>query len=279
GGVFDGLVEDIEGGGGGVGGGEEVKGKKGRRGEKGGKGSWQISTARGTEEFDRVLVTVPPAVFSKLVPALPAGYSKKLERIKFLGAESLVFVLKKKLTDWYWINICDEKAPFLALVEHTNFANPADYGGKTVVYLGNYLDPTESRFKLAEEKVAGEGIAFLKKFNKQFDSSWVEETFLFRDEFAQPVVTVGYKELIPEMTTPLDGLFYANFCQIYPWDRGMDQSVALGKKAGQLLGAHEEPPPNRRGTLRFSDNFIFRISMRKRRSHGRFIIAVNLELR
>jgi len=86
--------------------------------------------------------------------------------------------------------------------------------------------------------VVKEGIEFLKKFNKQFDSSWVEETFLFRDEFAQPVVKVGYKDLIPEMTTPLEGLFYANFCQIYPWDRGMDQSVILGKKVvDRILGA------------------------------------------
>ncbi len=42
------------------------------------------------------------------------------------------------LTECYWMNVNDPGFPFMALVEHTNYMDPADYGGRRLVYLGNY---------------------------------------------------------------------------------------------------------------------------------------------
>ena len=41
----------------------------------------------------------------------------------------------------YWLNVNDPGYPFLALVEHTNLLPPADYGGRHLLYLGNYVPP------------------------------------------------------------------------------------------------------------------------------------------
>ena len=53
----------------------------------------------------------------------------------------------------YWLNINDRDLPFLALVEHTNFLPPADYGGLHLVYLGNYLPMDHPLFGQSDEEV------------------------------------------------------------------------------------------------------------------------------
>ena len=54
------------------------------------------------------------------------------------GAHCLVLALDRPLTSTYWMNVNDPGFPFMALVEHTNYMSPADYGGRHLVYLGNY---------------------------------------------------------------------------------------------------------------------------------------------
>ena len=53
----------------------------------------------------------------------------------------------------YWLNINDRDLPFLALVEHTNFLPPADYGGLHLVYLGNYLPMDHPLFGQSDDEV------------------------------------------------------------------------------------------------------------------------------
>jgi ATP-binding protein involved in chromosome partitioning len=47
------------------------------------------------------------------------------------------------------------------------------------------------------------------------------------------VPPVGYAEMIPDIRTPLPSLYFASMSQVYPWDRGTNYAVEMGRKAGE----------------------------------------------
>ena len=43
------------------------------------------------------------------------------------------------MTNYYWLNIADEKLSFGGIIEQTNFIRPSFYNNNHIVYLSNIL--------------------------------------------------------------------------------------------------------------------------------------------
>ena len=68
----------------------------------------------------------------------------------------MVLSLKNQLSEegYYWFNMPKSAGyPFLALVEHTNFVPPAEFGGEHIIYIGDYLDTDHENFRLSKEEL------------------------------------------------------------------------------------------------------------------------------
>ena len=196
---------------------------------------WQVETARGTWNFDHVISTLPTRITCRLVPDLPQEYRAKYDWGQAYGAQCLILSLDRQLTDSYWINMCDRDYPFTGIFEHTNFRSPAEYGGRHLVYLGNYRSMDDPIFKKSKEELMAEFFPHLQRIVPTFDASWVQESWLFNAPFAQPIVTIDYKNHIPPLDTPLKNLWVANMFQVYPHDRGQNYSLALADQLAQRL--------------------------------------------
>ena len=79
--------------------------------------------------------------------------------------------------------------PFLALVEHTNLLPAADYGGRHLLYLGNYLPPGDRLRTESEAETRTRMLAALPRLRPDFDPSWVTESWMFKAPYAPPIVT------------------------------------------------------------------------------------------
>jgi len=197
-----------------------------------------LETESGTLEFDQVLVTTSPAVLAQMAPTLKADYIEALLRLKSTGAVVLVLSLNQQLSrdGYYWFNLPKGAGfPFLALVEHTNFLSSDYFGGDHIVYCGDYVDPDHEYFSLSEEALLERFLAVLPKFNPDFKPEWVRKTWLFRTKYAQPVPEVNHSRNIPAIKTPISGLFFASMSHVYPWDRGTNFAVEIGKKAASMM--------------------------------------------
>ncbi len=203
--------------------------------EEDGKQQWKVQTSNGTWTFDRVISTLPTRLSYRLIPALPEEYRAKYDWGQAYGAHCLILALKRQLTDSYWINICDSGYPFTGLFEHTNFRSPDEYDGKHLLYLGNYRPMNDPLFTQSKEEVIAEFVPHLQRLVPTFKSEDIEESWLFKAPFAQPIVTTEYKERIPPLETPLDGLWMANMFQIYPHDRGQNYSFELAERLVKRL--------------------------------------------
>ncbi len=199
-------------------------------------GRWQVQTSQGTWAVDRVISTLATRLTCRLVPALPGDYRARYDWGQAYGAQCLILSLDRQLTDSYWINPCDSGYPFTSLVEHTNFRSPSEYGGRHLIYLGNYRPMDAPLFKLSKEEIIQEFMPYLKRIHPAFSAGWIRESWLFNAPFAQPVVTTAYREHIPPLRTPLNGLWVANMFQVYPHDRGQNYSFALADQLVSELG-------------------------------------------
>jgi protoporphyrinogen oxidase len=185
-------------------------------------------------EFDAVIACMPAHVFAKLVPQLPDAYMHKLTGTRWQWAMCYIMALDRPLSRMYWMNIADDEIPFIACIEHTNFIPKENYGGKHIVYLSNYLRPDHPYFAMDIEQIEREYLPHLTKINPAFSPDWITDRWLFKGPYAQPVVTIGYKEQIPEHRTPIGGLYLATMSQIYPEDRGQNYSIKMGQQVAAM---------------------------------------------
>jgi protoporphyrinogen oxidase len=201
-------------------------------------GGLALEMGSGVQRCDQCLVTTSPALLSRLAPGLPASYLEGLLALKSMGAVVMVLSLTRRLSEegYYWYNIPKSAGfPFLALVEHTNFLSPEHFGGDHIVYIGDYLEPDHEYFRLSQEDLLARFLPVLPRFNPQFTPGWVRKAWLFRTPYAQPVPLVNHSRNIPEIRTPLPGLFFASMSQVYPWDRGTNFAVEIGRRAARLM--------------------------------------------
>lgn len=190
------------------------------------------------QSFDKVLVTSSPNLMAKLCPDLPDNYLKGLLALKSMGAVVMTLALKHPLSKdgYYWFNVPkDAGYPFLALVEHTNFVPRENFGGDNIVYAGDYLDLGHEYFSMSDDELLGRFIPAFQKFNPEFSREWVRKIWVSKTNYAQPVPLVNHSKNIPPIQTPIEGLYFASMSQVYPWDRGTNFAVEIGRKAARLM--------------------------------------------
>jgi protoporphyrinogen oxidase len=207
-----------------------------------------ITTRDGTERYDSIVSTASPSVLLKTTPRLhDTAYGDQVRALESIGGLCVVLALKAPLlTDGtYWLNLpattADKAAndfPFLALVEHTNYLPKEHYGGDHIIYCGDYVPADHEYMTMPEDALVARFLPALKKVNPNFSADWVRKAWVWRAPYAQPVPKVNHSERIPAHATPLPNVFWASMSQVYPWDRGTNYAVQMGRDvAGQVLRA------------------------------------------
>ena len=210
-----------------------------------GNGRLTLITSTNQAIYDRVLATTSPHLLSRLAPDLPTDYLGQLLNLKSMGAVVMTLALQRPLLPdhlTYWLNIpsstpdkTQNDIPFLALVEHTNYISPEHYGGDHIVYCGDYVTPDHAYFQMSDDELETLFTGALTQFNPDFQPDWVRKSWIAREKYAQPVPLLNHSANIPEIATPLPGLYFASMSQVYPWDRGTNYAVEIGRRAARLM--------------------------------------------
>lgn len=196
--------------------------------------------------FDRVLATTSPGLLLKLAPQLrDLPYGQQAAALHSIGAICVVASIKQQLlTDGtYWLNLPATSAdktqtrfPFLALVEHTNWMDRAHYNGDRILYMGDYVPVDHEYFRLSDEEISERFLAVLPTINPAFTRDWVKRVWVWRAPYAQPVPYVDHSSRLPALRTPLPNVYWASMSHVYPWDRGTNYAVELGRRvAAEML--------------------------------------------
>ena len=206
-------------------------------------GLFDVITRNNKASYDKVLFTCSPNILSEVLQ-VPSGtesfklcytrFKETLNNIKYKSNICLVLELSQSLSPYYWITVAQEGLPFVLIIEHTNLTGLRDYNSH-VVYLSRYLDKSDNLYPASDEEIIRVFINGLKKVFPDFKNENIKNTVLIRAHFAQPVITPGYSRIIPDIITPVEGLYLASMSQIYPEDRGLNYAVRLGQKAANEM--------------------------------------------
>lgn len=200
----------------------------------------------GGEQYaqDRILSTTSPRLLLQMTDGLAdTDYGRRAAALKSIGGLCVVFALKRPLMpdDTYWLNLPATTAdksqsafPFLALVEHTNYISREHYGGDHIVYCGDYVPPTHEYFQLSPADLVQRFAPALRVVNPAFQRDWIRKWWVWRAPYAQPVPELNHSRKLPDIKTPLPGLYWASMSQVYPWDRGTNYAVEIGRRAARL---------------------------------------------
>jgi len=203
---------------------------------------FQLSLMGSTSQpYDRVLSTTSPTLMAKMAPDLPSDYLQGLLDLKSMGAVVLTLSLKHQLSSqgYYWYNIPKNAGyPFLALVEHTNYVSPENFGGDHIIYCGDYLETDHEYFDLTQGEIVERFVPALESINPNFQRSWIRKSWLHRTKYAQPVPMVNHSQNIPAIETPIKGVYFASMSQVYPWDRGTNFAVEIGRRTAEIITNH-----------------------------------------
>jgi len=196
-----------------------------------------VRTTRGVVEGDAVLATTALPIFADLVaPHVDESYTKRLRSIDYLANVCLVLELDRSLSSTYWLNVNDPGFPFVGVIEHTNFEPAATYGGRHIVYLSKYLPEDADLFRMSDDEVVDYCVPYLERMFPEFRRDWILGAHVWRARFSQPIVVRHYSRLIPEVETPVAGLYLSTMAQVYPEDRGTNYAIREGRRVGVQIG-------------------------------------------
>lgn len=185
--------------------------------------------------FPKIAFTGSTKEFLNVVDFLPTDYKERIEHIKYLANICLVFEMNEKFSDIYWLNIADSSFPFVGIIEHTNFDDIKNYGGKHILYLSKYLLEEEKLYSMSKEELVDFCIPYLQKINKNFTKENITKSYLFSARYSQPVIEREYSKYLFDMKTGVDGLYFTCMAQIYPQDRGTNYAVEYARKLSKVI--------------------------------------------
>ena len=194
-----------------------------------------LVTDEGTFQAGMVIgcAQVPDVI--NLLPDSVNDYRNALRRIEFLANVCLVLTLKRSLSRFYWTNVTDPTAPFIGIIEQTQWADRHEYNHKHIVYISAYVLPGDPRLSMSAEELVDSYFPSIKQLFPEFTRDIVEAQTVWKAPYAQPVVQVGYRHVLPEIVSPISNFFLCTMAQIYPHDRQISNGVAMAQRMAEVV--------------------------------------------
>lgn len=191
----------------------------------------QLTDGRGTHTFDQVAFTTPSSVIARAVPDLSDDQRRRHEGIEYLGIVCASLLLKKPITDYYVTNITDGWVPLTAVIEMTTIVDPAELGGRSLVYLPKYVPANDPLFERSDEELREEWLTALEKMHPHFSRDDVVAMRFSRVRSVMALPTINYSERLPAIETGVPGVWAVNSAQILKGNLNVNETIQVADEA------------------------------------------------
>lgn len=183
------------------------------------------------EAYDAVVCTLSSPIIPKVTSQLfSTNYLSRFNKLKFLHAVCMVFETKDPLLEsTYWLNVCAPDNKIMGAMQHTNFIDKKHYGENHLAYVYNYVALEDPLIKMDRDELIKFYALELKKINPKFKIS-PEKSYMFKGPFSQPIFDKDFLKNKPNFETPVKNFYIANLDMTYPYDRGTNYAVKLGRE-------------------------------------------------
>ena len=225
--LVESLLKAIEGGRGVIQCGETVQ----NIAEKTDRSGCIVTSVKGQYQASRVISTVPTPFISRIVPSLSEDLKAQYDSIPNIGVACLIFELTKSVTKNFWHNIIDDELNIPGIIEFSNLRRLDTH----IVYVPYYMPTTQERWGWSDDKLIGESLETIQAVNPDISKDDVLNAQVSRLKFAQPICFPNFLETLPPVQTPIESLQIADTCYYYPEDRGLSESIKIGRKMARKV--------------------------------------------
>jgi len=195
-----------------------------------------LTTASGSVPADAIICTVPTPYLAGLLADFPAALRAPYEAIENTGVVCVVLRLARSVTPHFWVNINDDAMRVPGIIEFSNLRATSDH----VVYVPYYMPPTRPEWSWQDAQFIDDAMDCVTRINQAVTRNDLIRAHVGRLRHAQPICTPGFASKLPPVQTPIEGLQIADTCFYYPEDRGLAESIRLGRAmARQKVKAKE----------------------------------------
>jgi protoporphyrinogen oxidase len=194
-----------------------------------------VQTYFDVEEFDEVILTLPPPLAASLDRSLPAAERDRWRGVRYRGIICPSLLLDRPLGNAYVTNLADDRLPFTGIIEMTNLVATGTFGGLHLVYLPRYVgthDPYSSR---SNEEISADIFNALRKVFPRFDPIDVRALRISRVPYVFALPDCDRTRELREFTTSVPGLYLVSSAQIVDGTLNVNETLALAERAASTI--------------------------------------------
>jgi protoporphyrinogen oxidase len=192
-----------------------------------------VQTKAATFAADHVISTIPMPNIPRLLPDLPEAWRARYEALKTIGICCVVFKLRRSVSPHFWINLGQTDHEIPGVIEFSNLRDV----GTVIVYVPYYMPITNRKFSWTDDELIRDAFGCLVELNPDLVPEDLIDARVARLRDAQPICDVGFATKIPPVQTEIRGLQIADTCFYYPEDRGIAESVRLGREMARAISS------------------------------------------
>jgi protoporphyrinogen oxidase len=193
-----------------------------------------VDVAGHDEQFDAVVSTFPLPQLKRVARGALAS-SVPLPDLKYQGCVNAVVVSRQQLERFYWTIVVDPAFPFQGVVETTHVIPSEWIGGRHLVYAMNYCDADSETYKRPDDLVKRQALEGLSAIYPKFRAEDVEDVYVFRAPYVEPVWSVGYLRKRPAPRIADSRVYISTTAQAYPRVTAWNTSVGLARETVDAL--------------------------------------------
>lgn len=181
--------------------------------------------------FDAVVSTVPVPFVPRLIPDLPEPLLKQYRALKNIAVVCVIVKTVKPITPNFWLNVNDPQMDIPGLVEFSNLRELREH----VTYVPFYMPGEHPKYQEPDAAFMDKVRRYLQTINPDLKEGDILAMYVNRYRYAQPICGPGYLDTLPPIQLPIGGLYVADTSYYYPEDRGISESVQMGRKIARMI--------------------------------------------
>ncbi len=190
-----------------------------------------VQVAGAVRYFDAVVSTVPIPYVPRLIPDLPEAILAQYRAVRNIAVVCVIVKLARPLTRNFWLNINDPHMDIPGLVEFSNLRELPEH----VIYVPFYMPGENLKYQEMDEVFFAKVRRYLRNINPHLKDADILAMRASRYRYAQPICGPRYLKALPPIQLPIDGLYVADTSYYYPEDRGVSESVRMGRMIAKMV--------------------------------------------
>lgn len=197
----------------------------------------EVQTDQGdVHAFDKVIYTGPAGLLQKVADTGLIDQTSSGETVEYLGVVCVALVTRIPVTEFYTVNIADERVPFTGLIGMSTVVDLEETQGLHLTYLPKYVLSTDEYLRRPDEEITEEFLQGLQHMLPDFPRDAIVEVRVHRAERVQPLQVLNYSDIAPRVATRHPSFYVVNTAQFVSNTLNNNEVVSL---VNQFMLGHE----------------------------------------